>query len=198
MEAPFTPVSPGRHPRRWPRGHLFGTSIISRGPDFTLLFRGPGGSRSAASCFITTEVINSPSPQVAESHPQEKEPAPRSRSANRTNRYKAGRLRAVGPVRRMAGTEPRSKLVFSSHPLTGPSNMDHVGAKWWLHDAERGHGNLSSGLSSAQPSSVTTCRTIWRRGERVVTIVRQIFVFAVLLFREGIVRVISKWLKRPL
>lgn len=185
LQAPFTGGEDGI--QAVPRGHLFG--FLDLGPDFTLYY--VVLAITFGGILFIYRIIHSPFGQVLKAV---RENEPRAISLGyRTNRYKLAVFVLSAGFAGMAGAT--KALVFQLASLTDVH---------WTMSGEVVLMTLIGGMGTVfgpivGAAVIVTMQNYLATWGAWVTIVQgTIFVIAVLLFREGIVGVIAKWLKRPL
>ena len=185
LQAPFTGGEDGI--QAVPRGHLFG--FLNLGPDFTLYFVVLG--ITFGGILFIYRIIHSPFGQVLKAI---RENEPRAISLGyRTNRYKLAVFVLSAGFAGVAGAT--KALVFQLASLTDVHWS--MSGEVVLMTLIGGMGTVFGPIVGA--AVIVTMQNYLATWGAWVTIVQgTIFVIAVLLFREGIVGVIAKWLKRPL
>jgi branched-chain amino acid transport system permease protein len=185
LQAPFTGGEDGI--QAVPRGHLFG--LLNLRPDFTLYF--VVLAITFGGILFIYRIIHSPFGQVLKAI---RENEPRAISLGyRTNRYKLAVFVLSATFAGMAGAT--KSLVFQLASLTDVH---------WTMSGEVVLMTLIGGMGTVfgpivGAAVIVTMQNYLATWGAWVTIVQgTIFVIAVLLFREGIIGVLSKWLKRPL
>ncbi len=185
LQAPFTGGEDGI--QAVPRGYLFG--FLNLRPDFTLYF--VVLAVTLGGILFIYRIIHSPFGQVLKAI---RENEPRAISLGyRTNRYKLAVFVLSAGFAGMAGAT--KALVFQLASLTDVH---------WTMSGEVVLMTLIGGMGTVfgpivGAAVIVTMQNYLATWGAWVTIVQgTIFVIAVLLFREGIVGVIAKWLKRPL
>jgi branched-chain amino acid transport system permease protein len=185
LQAPFTGGEDGI--QAVPRGHLFG--LLNLRPDFTLYF--VVLAITFGGILFIYRIIHSPFGQVLKAI---RENEPRAISLGyRTNRYKLAVFVLSATFAGMAGAT--KSLVFQLASLTDVH---------WTMSGEVVLMTLIGGMGTVfgpivGAGVIVTMQNYLATWGAWVTIVQGIiFVIAVLLFREGIIGVLSKWLKKPL
>lgn len=185
VQAPFTGGEDGI--QAVPRGHLFG--LFSLADPLTLYF-------VVAAIFffgvlLIYRIIHSPFGQVLKAI---RENEPRAISLGyKVNRYKLGVFVLSATLAGLAGAT--KAIVFQLASLTDV---------YWTMSGEVVLMTLLGGMGTVfgpmvgAAIIVTMQNYLATAGDWVTIIQGTIFVIAVLLFREGIVGVLSKWLRKPL
>lgn len=185
LQAPFTGGEDGI--QAVPRGHLFG--FLNLRPDLTLYF--VVLAITFGGILFIYRIIHSPFGQVLKAI---RENEPRAISLGyRTNRYKLAVFVLSATFAGLAGAT--KALVFQLASLTDVH---------WTMSGEVVLMTLIGGMGTVfgpivGATVIVAMQNYLATWGAWVTIVQgTIFVIAVLLFREGIIGVLSKWIKRPL
>ena len=185
LQAPFTGGEDGI--QAVPRGHLFG--LIDLRPDFTLYF--VVLAIALGGMLAIYRIIHSPFGQVLKAI---RENEPRAISLGyRVNRYKLATFVLSAAFAGLAGAT--KAIVFQLASLTDVH---------WSMSGEVVLMTLIGGLGTVFGPIVGATVIVAMQnylatfGAWVTIIQGAIFVITVLLFREGIVGMIAKWIKRPL
>ncbi|NGO55625.1 branched-chain amino acid ABC transporter permease [Mesorhizobium camelthorni] len=185
VQAPFTGGEDGI--QSVPRGHLFG--LISMAPDRNLYFFVL--AVVFAGLLIIYRIIHSPFGQVLKAI---RDNEPRSVSLGyRVDRYKLAVFVLSAALAGLAGAT--KAIVFQLASLTDV---------YWTMSGEVVLMTLLGGMGTVFGPIVGAAIIVAMQnylatfGAWVTVIQGVIFVISVLLFREGIIGVLSKWLKKPL
>ncbi|MDP3895842.1 MAG: branched-chain amino acid ABC transporter permease [Mesorhizobium sp.] len=185
VQAPFTGGEDGI--QSVPRGHLFG--LISMAPDRNLYFFVL--AVVFAGLLVIYRIIHSPFGQVLKGI---RDNEPRMISLGyRTNRYKLAVFVLSAALAGVAGAT--KAIVFQLASLTDV---------YWTMSGEVVLMTLLGGMGTVfgpilgAAVIVTMQNYLATFGDWVTIAQGTIFVVAVMLFREGIVGVIAKWIKKPL
>jgi branched-chain amino acid transport system permease protein len=185
IQAPFTGGEDGI--QAVPRGRLFGLVDLSRDLTFYFVVLGivVGGM------LLIYRIINSPFGQVLKAI---RENEPRSISLGyQVNRYKLATFVMSAGIAGLAGST--KALVFQLASLTDVHWS--MSGEVVLMTLLGGMGTIFGPLIGA--AVIVTMQNYFAGFGAWVTVLQGvIFVISVLLFREGIVGVISRWLKKPL
>jgi branched-chain amino acid transport system permease protein len=185
LQAPFTGGEDGI--QAVPRGRLFGLVDLSRDLTFYFVVLGivVGGM------LLIYRIINSPFGQVLKAI---RENEPRSISLGyQVNRYKLATFVMSAGIAGLAGST--KALVFQLASLTDVHWS--MSGEVVLMTLLGGMGTIFGPLIGA--AVIVTMQNYFAGFGAWVTVLQGvIFVISVLLFREGIVGVISRWLKKPL
>lgn len=185
IQAPFTGGEDGI--QAVPRGHLFGLFDLSRDLTFyfVVLAIVVGGM------LLIYRIIHSPFGQVLKAI---RENEPRSISLGyKVNRYKLATFVMSAGIAGLAGST--KALVFQLASLTDVHWS--MSGEVVLMTLLGGMGTIFGPLIGA--GVIVTMQNYFAGFGAWVTVLQGvIFVISVLLFREGIVGVVSRWLKRPL
>src|SRR5690606_15837147 len=185
LQAPFTGGEDGI--QAVPRGDLFG--VFSLSSDFTLYF--VVLAITFGGILIVYRIIHSPFGQVLKAI---RENEPRAVSLGyRVNRYKLATFVLSATLAGLAGAT--KAIVFQLASLTDVHWM--MSGEVVLMTLIGGMGTVFGPLVGAAVI-VTMQNYLATMGAWVTIIQGAIFVICVLLFREGIIGVISKWIKKPL
>jgi branched-chain amino acid transport system permease protein len=185
LQAPFTGGEDGI--QAVPRGYLFG--VIDLGPDLNLYWFVLG--IVFVGLLFIYRIIHSPFGQVLKAI---RDNEPRSVSLGyRVNRYKLAVFVLSAGLAGLAGAT--KALVFQLASLTDVHWS--MSGEVVLMTLLGGMGTIFGPLVGAAVI-VTMQNYLATFGAWVTVIQGTIFVISVLLFREGIVGIVSKWLKRPL
>jgi branched-chain amino acid transport system permease protein len=185
LQAPFTGGENGI--QGVPRGHLFG--VIALSDDLTLYY--VVLAIVFAGLLLIHRIIHSPFGQVLKAI---RDNEPRAISLGyRTNRYKLGVFVMSATLAGLAGAT--KAIVFQLASLTDAH---------WTMSGEVVLMTLLGGMGTifgpfvGAAAVVTMQNYLAGFGAWVSVIEGVVFVVAVLLFREGIVGVLSRWIRRPL
>jgi branched-chain amino acid transport system permease protein len=185
LQAPFTGGEDGI--QSVPRGHLFG--MIDLAPDRNLYFFVL--AIVFASLLVIHRIIHSPFGQVLKAI---RDNEPRAISLGyRVNRYKLAVFVLSATLAGVAGAT--KAIVFQLASLTDV---------YWTMSGEVVLMTLLGGMGTVFGPIVGAAIIVAMQnylatfGAWVTVIQGMIFVISVLLFREGIVGVVSKWIKKPL
>jgi branched-chain amino acid transport system permease protein len=185
LQAPFTGGEDGI--QSVPRGHLFG--LISMAPDRNLYFFVL--AVVFAGLLIIYRIIHSPFGQVLKAI---RDNEPRAVSLGyRVNRYKLAVFVLSAALAGLAGAT--KAIVFQLASLTDV---------YWTMSGEVVLMTLLGGMGTVFGPIVGAAIIVAMQnylatfGAWVTIIQGVIFVISVLLFREGIIGVLSKWLRKPL
>lgn len=185
LQAPFTGGEDGI--QAVPRGNLFG--LISLRSDFTLYF--VVLAITLGGLLLIYRIIHSPFGQVLKAI---RENEPRAVSLGyRVNRYKLAVFVLSAALAGLAGAT--KALVFQLASLTDVHWS--MSGEVVLMTLLGGMGTVFGPIIGAAVI-VTMQNYLATFGAWVTIIQGLIFVIAVMLFREGIVGVISKWIRKPL
>jgi branched-chain amino acid transport system permease protein len=185
LQAPFTGGEDGI--QAVPRGHLFG--LINLRADFNLYF--VVLAITLGGMLAIYRIIHSPFGQVLKAI---RENEPRAVSLGyRVNRYKLATFVLSAALAGLAGAT--KAIVFQLASLTDVHWS--MSGEVVLMTLIGGMGTVFGPLVGAAVI-VTMQNYLATMGAWVTIIQGAIFVICVLLFREGIVGVISKWIKKPL
>ncbi len=185
LQAPFTGGEDGI--QAVPRGHLFG--LLSLRSDFTLYF--VVLAITLGGLLLIYRIIHSPFGQVLKAI---RENEPRAISLGyRTNRYKLAVFVLSATLAGLAGGT--KAIVFQLASLTDVHWS--MSGEVVLMTLIGGMGTVFGPIVGAAVI-VTMQNYLATFGAWVTIIQGVIFVIVVLLFREGIVGVIGKWIKKPL
>ena len=185
LQAPFTGGEDGI--QAVPRGHLFG--LISLRSDFTLYW--VVLAITLGGLLVIYRIIHSPFGQVLKAI---RENEPRAISLGyRVNRYKLATFVLSAALAGLAGST--KAIVFQLASLTDVH---------WSMSGEVVLMTLIGGLGTVfgpilGATVIITMQNYLATFGAWVTIIQGIiFVVCVMLFREGVIGVISKWIKKPL
>jgi branched-chain amino acid transport system permease protein len=185
LQAPFTGGEDGI--QAVPRGHLFG--LINLRADFNLYF--VVLAITLGGMLAIYRIIHSPFGQVLKAI---RENEPRAVSLGyRVNRYKLATFVLSAALAGLAGAT--KAIVFQLASLTDVHWS--MSGEVVLMTLIGGMGTVFGPLVGAAVI-VTMQNYLATMGAWVTIIQGAIFVICVLLFREGIIGVISKWIKKPL
>ncbi|TKT75018.1 branched-chain amino acid ABC transporter permease [Aquamicrobium sp. LC103] len=185
LQAPFTGGEDGI--QNVPRGNLFG--LFSLRSDFTLYF--VVLAISFAGLLVIYRIIHSPFGQVLKAI---RENEPRAVSLGyRVNRYKLAVFVLSAALAGLAGAT--KAIVFQLASLTDVHWS--MSGEVVLMTLIGGMGTVFGPIVGAA-IIVTMQNYLATFGAWVTVIQGVIFVIAVLLFREGVVGVIGKWIRKPL
>ena len=185
LQAPFTGGEDGI--QAVPRGHLFG--LISLRSDFTLYF--VVLAITFGGLLLIYRIIHSPFGQVLKAI---RENEPRAISLGyRVNRYKLATFVLSAALAGLAGAT--KAMVFQLASLTDVHWS--MSGEVVLMTLIGGMGTVFGPILGAAVI-VTMQNYLATFGAWVTIIQGVIFVVCVMLFREGIIGVISKWIKKPL